>query len=438
MVYKTLIETDNLVLERLRAFRLDGEPIICRRFGGGHINDTYLVVDDTARAYILQKINRGVFRDPLSVMRNIAAVTSYLARVAEDPRGVLELVPARERNAAEASGPDETARAEAGSRVTNAGSKSGADDGNRATTASANSRAEAGSRATTASANAGADDGSSEPLWIVDGDGEYWRMYSFISDSVCYQHTRSGELLRESGAAFGAFQRSLAEFPARELCETIPRFHDTPNRYAAFKAALDSDAHGRAKYVGREIDFILEREEYAGVLMSRRAEGALPLRVTHNDTKLNNVLFDRRTKKSLCVIDLDTVMPGLSVLDFGDSIRFGASTAAEDERDLDKVSFSQPLFEAYAEGFLSVCGESLTECEIDSLCDGAAVITLENGVRFLTDYLSGDVYYRVSYDGHNLDRCRTQLKLVACMESRRDAMQSAIARIASRASLAYK
>jgi hypothetical protein len=166
--------------------------------------------------------------------------------------------------------------------------------------------------------------------------------------------------------------------------------------------------------------------------MNRYASGDLPLRVTHNDTKLNNVLFDRRTRKRLCVIDLDTVMPGFSVNDFGDSIRFGASTAAEDEKDLDKVEFSLRLFEAYAEGFLSVCGDSLTDGEIDSLCDGAMVITLENGVRFLTDYLSGDVYFRTAYDSHNKDRCRTQFKLVEGMESAEGAMRAAIGRIMGR------
>ena len=358
------IQNDALAAKKLDGFLLDGRPLLCVRFGGGHINDTYLVVDDTARSYILQKINKKVFQDPLCVMRNIMAVTSHLTLSAESPRNMLELVPARGGG-----------------------------------------------------------------FWIVDGDGEYWRVYSFISDSICYQKTENKALFRESAAAFGSFQRKLTDFPAQTLKDTIPGFHDTPKRYASLREAVKADVCGRVKDASREIDFAMEREALAGALLTRHAEGALPLRVTHNDTKLNNVLFDRRTHKSLCVIDLDTVMPGFSVTDFGDSIRFGATTAAEDERDLAKVTFSLELFESYAEGFLSECGAYLTADETASLCDGAFTITLENGVRFLTDYLSGDVYYRVGYDGHNLDRCRTQFKLAEDMESSRDAMQSVIRRV---------
>ena len=364
MIEINKLQNETIASEKLRSFQLDGEPLLCVRFGSGYINDTFLVVDDTARSYILQRINRNVFRDPLRVMRNIVAVTSHLARAAESPRGVLELVPAL--------------------------------------------------------------DGG---LWIVDEEGEYWRVYSFISDSVCYHKIVNEALFRESAVAFGSFQRSLADFPAHTLQETISGFHDTPKRYAALREAIDADSCMRVKITQREIAFAMEREDRAGTLIARHAEGVLPLRVTHNDTKLNNVLFDRRTKKSICVIDLDTVMPGFSVTDFGDSIRFGASTAAEDERDLTKVSFSPRLFEAYAEGFLSACGAYLTDGEIESLFDGAFTITLENGVRFLTDYLSGDVYYRTEYDGQNLDRCRTQFKLAGDMESSRDAMHAVIRRI---------
>jgi hypothetical protein len=227
---------------------------------------------------------------------------------------------------------------------------------------------------------------------------------------------------RESGAAFGNFQNQLANFPASTLFETIPRFHDTPNRYKNFKEVLKSDPLGRAKSAEREIDFVLEREEYAGTLMKLLESNEIPLRVTHNDTKLNNVLFDRESRRAVCVIDLDTVMPGLSVNDFGDSVRFGASTAAEDETDLSKVNFSLELYNEYADGFLSACGDSLTQIELLHLRDGAKMMTLECGVRFLADYIAGDVYFKIYRDSHNLDRCRTQFKLVHEMEEKWDKM----------------
>ena len=354
-------EVDETAVKRLNGFKIDGEPILCVKFGKGHINNTFLVVDDTARMYILQRINSNVFRNPLGVMQNIVAITTYLSSLDRRKRNMLELTPSH-----------------------------------------------------------------SGELWHIDGEGDYWRLYSFISDSICYQRAESEDMFRESGAAFGAFQRSLTDFPAESLTETIPGFHDTPKRYITFHDAINADSVERVKNVQREIEFVLEREERAGTLMKRYVEGVLPRRVTHNDTKLNNVLFDRRSKRSICVIDLDTVMPGFSVTDFGDSIRFGASTADEDEKDLSKVSFSIKLFRAYAEGYLSACGEYLTDGEIDSLCDGAHIITLECGMRFLTDYISGDTYYRIDYPDHNLDRCRTQFKLVADMESKWDAMRKIV------------
>jgi hypothetical protein len=227
---------------------------------------------------------------------------------------------------------------------------------------------------------------------------------------------------RGSGLAFGRFQCALADFDANVLHETIPRFHDTPNRIAALRDAVVRDALSRVKNVEREIEFVLEREAYASTLMELSRGGELPLRVTHNDTKLNNILFDIHTRAPLCVIDLDTVMPGLAVNDFGDAIRFGASTAAEDEKDLSKVNFSLPLYQVYAEGFLEACGRTLTATERVCLRDGAKMMTLECGTRFLTDYLCGDTYFRVNREGHNLDRARTQFKLVLEMENCWDKM----------------
>lgn len=257
--------------------------------------------------------------------------------------------------------------------------------------------------------------------WYQDESGAY-RCYDFVEGSICLDRAESEADFAESGAGFGAFQRMLADFPAHTLHETIPHFHDTPDRYRIFKEAVAADALGRAREVQREIDFALAHEKDAAALM----EAGLPLRVTHNDTKLNNVLLDRDTGEAVCVIDLDTVMPGLAVNDFGDSIRFGANHCAEDERDLNKVCFDLNLFDAYTQGFLEGADGALTPAELDYLPWGARLITLECGIRFLTDYLEGDKYFRIHRPGQNLDRCRTQFKLVADMEACWDKMCLAV------------
>jgi len=351
-----------------RNFQTHAAPVSCITYGNGHINETYLVTDATNAQYVLQKINKTVFVKPWEVMANMRAVTDYIRQATSNISGT--------------------------------------------TTGEANA-----SRSTLhlVSTNSGDD-------FHIDDIGEYWRMYHHVENSICLQQVDSHDLFRESGHAFGNFQRQLSDFPASSLFVTIPNFHDTPHRYTQFRDALAKDPLGRAANVAREIEFALSRESYAGTLMAMQNAGELPLRVTHNDTKLNNVLFDSSTRKALCIIDLDTVMPGLSVTDFGDSIRFGANTASEDEVNLDKVQFSLPLYRAYADGFLSACGKSLTACELAHLRDGARIITLEIGLRFLTDYIAGDVYFACKRDGHNLDRCRTQFKLVAEMEKVWDEM----------------
>ena len=262
-------------------------------------------------------------------------------------------------------------------------------------------------------------------FWVRDEAGEYWRVYDFIEDSICLQTPEMPEDFYQSGVAFGSFQRMLHDFPAETLSETIPNFHNTPNRYRIFHETLRADRLNRAESVCREIDFVLAREAEAGILLDMCAEGELPLRVTHNDTKLNNVMLDSKTRKALCVIDLDTVMPGLVAYDFGDSIRFGASTAREDERDLDKVELDLSLYRRFCEGFIPACG-ALTEKEIETLPLGAKLMTLECGLRFLTDYLDGDRYFSVTRPGHNLDRARTQFKLVAETERRWDEIQKIV------------
>ena len=259
-------------------------------------------------------------------------------------------------------------------------------------------------------------------------EGDLWRVYDYVEDSICLQRPECPEDLYESAIAFGTFQNRLADFPAEILTETIPNFHNTPDRYRKFRAALEADVCGRAAGIQPEIDFVLAHEGEADTLVRLQAEGKLPTRVTHNDTKLNNVMLDAATRKALCVVDLDTVMPGLAAYDFGDSIRFGAATADEDEKDLDKMEMSLDAFEIYTRGFLTAC-TSLTDLERETLPLGAKLMTLECGVRFLTDYLEGDHYFAIHRPEQNLDRARTQFKLVRDMEKKWDQMAAIVARL---------
>ena len=226
--------------------------------------------------------------------------------------------------------------------------------------------------------------------------------------------------------AFGNFQYLLRDYPAETLYETIVNFHNTPDRIRLFEQALKADVCGRAKDVQKEIDFVLSRREFAATLENARLEGKLPLRVTHNDTKLNNILFDAKSGKPICIVDLDTIMPGYSVNDFGDSIRFGATTALEDEKDLSKVNFDISLYELYVKGFIEGTKGGLTDVEMQLLPIGAIMMTFECGTRFLTDYLSGDTYFKIHREGHNLDRARNQFKLVSDMEARLDEMRAIV------------
>lgn len=272
-----------------------------------------------------------------------------------------------------------------------------------------------------------ASDGS---MYAADEKGEYWRVYEFIPDSVCLQRAEKPQDLYHVGLAFGNFQQLLADFPAAELHESIRDFHDTRVRYAQLHEALVQDVMGRAKDCGEEIRFALAHEQEAGVIVDGLAAGTLPLRVTHNDTKLNNILLDYTTRKPLCVIDLDTVMPGSALYDYGDSVRFGVSTAAEDERDLTKVHVDMDLYRVFTQGYLEGCSGSLTEAETALLPMGAKLMTLECGVRFLTDHLNGDHYFRISREEHNLHRCRTQFRLVQEMEDRWEEITQMIGEVA--------
>ena len=269
--------------------------------------------------------------------------------------------------------------------------------------------------------------GAMKLVHALDGGSYYhdetgnYRVYDFVEDSICLQAAERPEDFYESAVAFGSFQQLMAQFPAETLSEPIPNFHNTIDRYRIFHETLEKNPCDRVKDAQSEIDFALAREEEAGTLQRMRESGELPLRVTHNDTKLNNVMLDEETRKALCVIDLDTVMPGLSVYDFGDSIRFGAATAAEDETDLDKMTIDLELFRIYTRGFLKACPD-LTDKEIEMFPMGAKTMTLECGVRFLTDYLDGDHYFAVHRPAHNLIRSRTQFRLVSEMETKWEQM----------------
>ena len=254
--------------------------------------------------------------------------------------------------------------------------------------------------------------------FTVDAQGEYWRAYDFISGGLSLEAPRDRNDFYQAAVAFGKFQQALADFPAATLHETIPHFHDTEDRLRQLRASVEADACGRAREAGPELDFIFSREQELGTLCRMQRSGALPLRVTHNDTKLNNVLLDEQTGRARCVLDLDTVMPGLSAHDFGDAVRFGASSAAEDETELTKVFLRLDMYQAYLEGYLDACGHALTENEISVLPLGAKIITTELGARFLKDYLDGDVYFKIDRPSQNLDRCRAQLRLAADMEEK--------------------
>ncbi|WP_367925025.1 phosphotransferase enzyme family protein [uncultured Ruthenibacterium sp.] len=361
---------EQVLQEALSAWDWNAEVVGAIRYGAGHINDTFCVYTQTANGdcvrYILQRINTNTFRNPDALMENISGVTEYLRRIIEKNGG----------------------------------------DPMRETMNVIPTR-------------------EGKPYYS-DTDGGAWRVYTFVEGTICLQKVETPEQFYESAYAFGNFQRLLSAYPADTLHETISNFHNTVWRYENFEKALSADVCGRAKDVSDEIDFVKAHKQDCSVMVDLLKQGKLPLRVTHNDTKLNNILMDKISGKGICVIDLDTVMPGLAANDYGDSIRFGANDCAEDEKDLSKVNFSLSLFETYTKGFLEAAGQSLTTLEKETLVWGAKLMTLECGIRFLTDYLEGDHYFKVHREGHNLDRCRTQFKLVRDMEANWDAMKSIV------------
>ena len=346
------------------AFQLDGNPVSCEEFGHGHINSTLKVTTDTGAEYVLQRINKYVFRNPVRLMANVGAVTEFLGKKVKEARNALHYIP------------------------THTGL-----------------------------------------LYHRDRKGEFWRAYDYIG-GFCLDVPETEEDFYQSALAFGRFQDQLADFPAHTLYETIPEFHNTVDRYRQLYESISIDPCQRVANVKDEIYYLTKQEEVACTLQRMRENGELPLRVTHNDTKLNNVLLDRTTRKALCVLDLDTVMPGLSAHDFGDSIRFGAATAEEDEPDYEKMSLDLHLFEVYTRGFLEAA-TALTDKEVEVLPMGALSITLELATRFLKDYIDGDLYFKTAYPEHNLIRARTQIRLAQDMQSKMDEMNRIVAQVAA-------
>ena len=266
----------------------------------------------------------------------------------------------------------------------------------------------------------------------IDADGDFWRTYVYVEHVIAHNTIERPRQFQNAGKGFGHFQNLLADYPSDRLYETIPLFHDTVNRYDNLMRSVEKDTAKRAASVQAEIEFAKAHKSYCHIITDGLANGSIPLRVTHNDTKLNNVLMDEETDEAVCVIDLDTIMPGSALYDFGDSIRFGTNSGAEDEPDLTKVHFVPELFEAFTEGFLSEVAETFTQAELDNLANSAIIMTLECGMRFLTDYLDGDVYFHTSRPTHNLDRTRTQFRLVEEMEAMLPELNATVRRIAEK------
>lgn len=354
----------------IKQFDFAGEIISKEPYGSGHINDTFCIItknqDNQIKKFILQKMNTNIFKNPEHLMENIYNVTEFLKKKIQKNGGDIKretLNIIKTKNSS---------------------------------------------------------------LFYKGEKGDCWRVFNFIEDAITYDLIQDKNDFYEIALAFGKFQKLLDDFDASALYEIIPNFHNTLDRLNNLKIAIKNDSFDRKKYVENEINFVLEREKDCAIICDLLKKGEIPLRVTHNDTKINNILLDKNTKKGICVIDLDTIMPGTVLNDYGDSIRFGASTALEDETDLNKVECSMELFEIYTKGFLEGSQNNLTQKEKELLPMGAKLMTLECGIRFLTDYLQGDTYFKIHRDCHNLDRARTQFKLVYDMEQKWELMQQII------------
>jgi Ser/Thr protein kinase RdoA (MazF antagonist) len=355
-------ELKNIALQ----FDLEGDITDISASGNGHINDTFCIKTDANKVYILQRVNSNVFKKPADVMSNISAVTVFL---------------------------QEKIRNQGGDPLRESMTLVPAIDG--------------------------------KPYFAAN-ETDYYRIYVFIDEAISYDEIDSPEIFYNAAKSFGRFQSMLSDFPAEKLKETIPGFHDTYRYYEKFEKAVKEDCKGRCAEVAEEIQFVRDRVNDTKIVMAALERNELPLRVTHNDTKLNNVMFDKVTNDALCVIDLDTVMSGSLLFDFGDAIRFGANTAAEDETDISKIKISLELFEAFTKGYLDELKDCMTEKEIELLPFSAKLLTFECGIRFLTDYLVGDTYFKIHKPKHNLDRARNQFALVADMEKKMTDMEKIV------------
>jgi len=349
----------------VREFQFDGDFLSASSYGSGHIHDTYAALFQAGRdtrRYILQRINQNVFKDPEGVMSNILAVTAHLRR-----------------------------------KIISAGGDPQRETLNLIPTIDGN-------------------------CYHKTAEGDYWRGFTFIEGARTYDFVENLDHVYNAAKAFGNFQTMLSDFPSEQLVETIPNFHHTGVRFQTFITAVESDVKNRAADCHAEIDFVTQRAATTSTLIDMLTRGELPERVTHNDTKFNNVMIDDQTGEGICIVDLDTVMPGLSLYDFGDAIRSMANSAAEDEPELARVNFDLQIYRSYTHGYLDAAGEILTPREIEQLPFSAILMTLECGMRFLTDHLQGDIYYKIHRQDHNLDRCRTQFKLVSDMEKQLGSM----------------
>lgn len=357
------------IREIANKFCIRGEYQDFKQNTAGLINKTFIVRSkegDKVYHYVLQTVNTAVFTHPKELIRNISSVTGFLREKIKQSGG----------------------------------------DASRETLCLIPTH-----------------DGA---LYYIDPDGKFWRMYNYIEGARTYDLVENDEMFYRCGKGFGHFQRLLADYPADTLYPTIPRFHDTPNRLCDFKRAIEENRAGRAAQVAREIAGYLAHADFCDCVTKYIENGEVPVRVTHNDTKLNNIMIDCHSGEAICVIDLDTVMPGSALYDFGDAIRYGANNAVEDEKDLSKVYLRKDLFRAFTKGFLEEASSSLTERELALIPESAVLMTLECGMRFLGDYLNGDVYFGIRYPEHNLDRARTQLKLVNDMLENLDEMHAIV------------
>lgn len=349
-----------------RRFQIQGDFLSAAPCGSGHINDTYVSAyeqDGAIVRYTHQRINHKVFHDPARLMDNMLRVTRHqMKKLAE-------------------SGCKDPSRRALTLLVTNDGLP-----------------------------------------YYRDNDGNFWRTYKFMENALTVDFVETPDQAYQAAKAFGEFQRQLVDLPGARLHETIPDFHNTPKRFEALEKAVESDPANRAKGAAKEIAFALRHKAMTGILLSKHREGLIPERIVHNDTKVNNVLMDEESGEGLCVIDLDTVMPGLALYDFGDLARTATSPAAEDERDISKVRMQMPMFEALTAGYLGAARGFLTDTEKEYLAFSGKLITFEIGIRFLADFLMGDIYFKTHRPGHNLDRCRTQFKLMESLVEQEDAM----------------